>query len=108
MLICKMNLNNLVSGISTGTPLMLNIKKPRKWLPDKLHTVVAYKIVTRGDIAYIFVYDNEPEYVYRDLSDPNSFTHSFQYATFNLKSKEFDYGGYNKFLVAQAKKLPWE
>jgi parallel beta-helix repeat protein len=98
----------LKENISLGNPMILNVRLPVSWGADKLHSVVAYKIVERNNLYYIFIYDNEASFVYKGMSE-DYFEKSFRYAVFDLNNNKFDYmNGFDKFIVAPAEKTPDE
>jgi hypothetical protein len=77
-----------------GHPMVLALKIGGK----DLHAVVAYKIVEKGDKAYILVYD--PDHNYAGLSN----ILAFRYATYDLTTHELYYYGVKcTFIVREAK-----
>jgi hypothetical protein len=77
-----------------GHPMVLALKIGGK----DLHAVVAYKIVEKGDKAYILVYD--PDHNYNGLSN----ILAFRYATYDLTTHELYYYGVKcTFIVREAK-----
>jgi PKD repeat protein len=95
---------SLEEHIENGIPMLLNMQETIPWGKDDRHTVVAYKIIKKGDNAHIFLYENEQLY---DMSQLN-FYDALPYATYNLTSTDFYYRGFTQFLVSDAESYPFE
>jgi len=81
----------LEQNIRAGHPMIIAIKN---------HAVVGYKIVRRGPVSYIRIYDNElPLGTDASLVDT-----AFPYATYNHETHVFNYTGLDRFLAIEAVK----
>ena len=84
----------LEESIGAGHPMILAIPQ---------HAVVAYKIVIRDLLSYIFIYDSETPLIENASgSDPDLFPYAFPYAVYDQTNKTFRYGDATKFLALKA------